>query len=66
MMEKRICRRKGYEYRILFEYLLSFIRMESIRNDLIKKEMVEKIEKLCIGLETGELEIIEFGEHCNF
>lgn len=60
-MKKTECKRLGYKYKDILNPILSFIEGFPPARDLLSDYIREKMQELCIGLETGELEIIKFG-----
>lgn len=61
--EKRECERLGNEYKTVLNVVTSFFEANLLAKDVLNNNFViEKLQELCIGLETGELEIIKFGQ----
>jgi hypothetical protein len=61
-MEKRECERLGHEYIGILNHIVYFLEGFPPAKDMINDYTREKLQELCIGLETGELEIIKFGQ----
>ena len=63
-LEKRECEKIGYKYIGMFKYILNIIDyypLTDFRIDNVK----DKLEDLIIELETGKIEIIEYGAYIN-
>lgn len=60
-MEKRECERLGHEYIEILNHIAYFLEGFPPAKDMINDYTREKLQELCTGLETGELEIIKFG-----
>ena len=58
---KRECKRIGYKYLEILNPIASFIEGYPPAKDMINDFTREKLHELCFKLETGEYEIIEFG-----
>lgn len=59
--EKTMCDRVGKDYVYILEKMCSILRHYQM-NFYIDDKAIEKIEELCLGIETGKMEIIEFGQ----
>lgn len=59
--EKTMCDRVGKDYVYILEKMCSILRHYQT-NFYIDDKAIEKIEELCLGIETGKMEIIEFGQ----
>ena len=57
--EKTMCDRVGKDYVYILEKMCSILRHYQT-NFYIDDKAIEKIEELCLGIETGKMEIIEF------
>jgi len=58
---KTMCDRVGRDYVYILEKMCSILRHYQM-NFYIDDKQIEKIEELCLGIETGKMEIIEFGQ----
>jgi hypothetical protein len=58
---KRECKRIGYKYLEILNQIAWFIDGYPPARDMINDFTREKLQELCIKLETGEYELIEFG-----
>lgn len=58
--EKTMCDRVGKDYVYILEKMCGILRHYQT-NFYIDDKTIEKIEELCLGIETGKMEIIEFG-----
>lgn len=59
--EKTMCDRVGKDYVYILEKMCGILRHYQ-KNFYIDDKAIEKIEELCLGIETGKMEIIEFGQ----
>lgn len=59
--EKTMCDRVGKDYVYILEKMCGILRHYQT-NFYIDDKAIEKIEELCLGIETGKMEIIEFGQ----
>lgn len=60
--EKRECEKLGHKYIYILNHIAYFIEGYPPARDMINDFTREKLQELCIGLETGKLEIIRFGK----
>lgn len=58
--EKKECKRLGDKYLTVLNHINYFINGFSPAKDMLNNYVIEKLDELCIGLETGQFEIIEF------
>ena len=59
---KTECERLGRKYIDILNNIEWFLKGFSPTKDYISDYTMEKLQELCIGLETGKLEIIKFGK----
>lgn len=59
-IEKRECKRLGYQYVDLFNYISSILYNPQIKS-FVNENAIEQFENFCIDLQTNKIEIIEFG-----
>ena len=60
-IKKTECERLGHKYIDVLNHVAYFIKGFPPAKDMMNNYIREKLQELCIGLETGELEIIKFG-----